>query len=98
MGCGAWFFRFRSLPRKLVLCVDKIDVGLISVADAARSITIMMSSSASHLASLRKRVHERFSFSFSSNCSQCCDALSVILFVPYVTLQMARFELSTWRC
>ena len=82
------------------MCVDRIDVGLISVADVVRSITIMMPS-APHLASLRGRVHGRFSLSFSSVGSQCCDSLvstSVLRWVPFVAPQTAVFELSTWCC
>ena len=100
LGGGSWFSRFRILARKSVAQVDKFDVGLISVASVARSITIMMPS-APHLASLRGRVHGRFSISFSSVGSQCCELLvstSVLRWVPFVAPQLAAFELSTWRC
>ena len=75
------------------MCVDKIDVGVISVADVARSITIMMSSSASHLASLRKRDHGRFSISFSSVCSHCV----LIRWFPCLLYGLFHLLRSSWR-
>ena len=100
LGGGSWFSRFRTLPGKLVVQVDKFDVGLISVAGLARSITIMMPS-VPHLSSLRGRVLGQFSFSFSSFCPLCCDSLvsmSVLRRVPCVAPQLAAFKLSTWQC